>query len=175
MHTLTHILWRTRRTVRSRIARSQCCSDSPAPTAPASLHALLPRLDPRALALIGIRTQDSLLPETVCIWDDTAVRSTGPEALSDKAVARAVDDGRSFWLHVDLDVLSADAFSSHDFPAPGGIDSATLSAITSCCLAHPACAGWSVVIYNPDLDPGGFAAARIVEYAANAVQHLVPR
>ncbi len=101
----------------------------------ASLRALLPRLDPRALALIGIRAPDSLLPETVCLWDDTAVRTTGPEALSDQAVARGADDGRSFWLNVDLDVLSADAFSSHDFPAPGGIDWATLSAITSCCLA----------------------------------------
>ncbi len=142
---------------------------------PASLRALLPRLDPRALALIGIRTQDSLLPETVRIWDDTAVRAAPPEVLSGQVLARAADDERSFWLHVDLDVLSADAFSAHDFPAPGGIDWATLTAVTSCCLAHPACAGWSVVIYNPDLDPTGFAASHIVEYAANVMQVLVLR
>ena len=47
-----------------------------------------------------------------------------------------------WWLDIDLDVLDRHEFS--------------------------AC-GWSVAVYNPDLDPGRRAAARIVNFTADVI------
>jgi arginase len=76
-------------------------------------------------------------------------------------------EGR-FWLHVDLDILSAADFPAHDFPQPGGVSWPVLTHLTRAALACKECAGWSVVIYNPDLDPGRQTAQRVVEFLVDA-------
>jgi arginase len=71
-------------------------------------------------------------------------------------------------LHVDLDVLSTGAMSAVEYPQSGGLSWGDLSEITARALAHPACAGWSVVVYNPDLDGDRTDAHRIVHYIAES-------
>ena len=71
---------------------------------------------------------------------------------------------KHFWLHVDLDVLSTDAMGAVDYPQAGGLSWEELGEITTRILANPSCAGWSVVIYNPDLDDDRTAAHQIVRY-----------
>src|SRR5262249_2279861 len=58
------------------------------------------------------------------------------------------------WLHTDLDVLATAELAAVDYPQPGGLTWQQLGQLTSAALATPGCAGWSVCIYNPDLDPG---------------------
>jgi hypothetical protein len=41
--------------------------------------------------------------------------------------------------------------------------------ITSTALAADSCAGWSVCIYNPDLDPGHDGASNIISYLTHAI------
>jgi len=75
-----------------------------------------------------------------------------------------------WWLHTDLDVLATADFAAVDYPQPGGLTWPQLSQVTSAALAADGCAGWSVCIYNPDLDPDRRAADDIVGYLTNALR-----
>lgn len=75
-----------------------------------------------------------------------------------------------WWLHTDLDVLATDDFAAVDYPQPGGLTWPQLSQVTSAALAADGCAGWSVCIYNPDLDPGRRGADDIIGYLRNALR-----
>jgi len=76
--------------------------------------------------------------------------------------------GRS-WYHLDLDVLSTASLGAVDYRQPGGFDWATLVALSRGALAGGAVAGWDVTIYNPDLDPSGADARRIVQYLVDVL------
>jgi arginase len=71
-----------------------------------------------------------------------------------------------WWLHVDLDVLATSELAAVDYPQPDGLSWAQLDAITSTALAAPGCAGWSLCIYNPELDPARSDADRIISHIA---------
>jgi arginase len=91
-----------------------------------------------------------------------------PAAVTDQAVATL--DGRGpWWLHVDLDVLSAESLAAIDYQQPGGLTWSVLTDITRRALTSLKAVGWTVTIYNPDLDPDGAAAARIVQYIVHAL------
>ena len=57
-----------------------------------------------------------------------------------------------------------------DYPQVGGLTWAQLSQVTSAALAAEGCAGWSVCIYNPDLDPDRRGADDIVSYVTQALR-----
>jgi arginase len=46
---------------------------------------------------------------------------------------------------------------------------AQLTSITATALAADGCAGWSVCIYNPDLDPGRDGADKIISFITQAI------
>jgi arginase len=50
---------------------------------------------------------------------------------------------------------------------PGGLSWAELGALTSAALQAGGVRGWSLSVYNPDLDPQRRAARRIVNLVAN--------
>ena len=73
-----------------------------------------------------------------------------------------------WWLHLDLDVLSTDALPAIDYPQEGGLRWDELETVITTALgAGPV--GWDVTIYNPDMDPTGAHARRIVEFIATAL------
>jgi arginase len=74
-----------------------------------------------------------------------------------------------WWLHVDFDVLASTEFAAVDYPQPGGLTWKQLNQITSAALAAKGCAGWSVCIYNPDLDPDRSGADNIIGYLTQAI------
>jgi arginase len=74
-----------------------------------------------------------------------------------------------WWLHIDLDVLATTEFGAVDYPQPGGLTWDELSQLTCAALATEGCAGWSVCIYNPDLDPDRGAAAAIIDYLTRSI------
>jgi arginase len=92
-----------------------------------------------------------------------------PGSVVDWAISTLSARGR-WWLHVDLDVLSTESLAAIDYPQPGGLDWPVLTEVTRRALASPDVLGWTVTIYNPDLDPDGVAAARIVQYLAESLQ-----
>jgi arginase len=86
-----------------------------------------------------------------------------------KGAAAAATLPTPWWLHTDLDVLASTELAAVDYPQPGGLTWKQLSEITSAALASEGCAGWSVCIYNPDLDPGREGADAIIRYLTKAI------
>ena len=130
----------------------------------------LPLVRPEAAAMLGPRDAEELVQFGVIslrdsVWFKSGAELTGRiEGDTDLALDHVVAEAKQFWLHVDLDVLSTEAMSAVDYPQPGGLSWKDLSEITARALAHPSCAGWSVVIYNPDLDEDQAGARQIVRY-----------
>jgi arginase len=141
---------------------------------PAVLRDEIPRAAPDNVIVLGARDQDELADAGVRSIDDT-VRVVRVDAIvrDPAAVARyaveSMDRQGPWWLHVDLDVLSTDSLAAVDYRQPGGLDWPTLTELTATALAGAGVLGWSVTIYNPDLDPTGDDARRIVQYIAEAL------
>lgn len=137
---------------------------------PVELARLLPLVRPEATAMLGPRDAEDLARHAVpslrgSVWlrsDRDLSGRVGDE--TELALGRMKASAGRFWLHVDLDVLSTMALAAVDYPQPGGLGWDDLGEITERVLAHPGCLGWSVVIYNPDLDDGDDGARAIVEY-----------
>ena len=74
-----------------------------------------------------------------------------------------------YWLHVDLDVLSALELPAVDYPDEAGLSFQQLRDLLVPLLAAPGLLGVNVTIFNPTLDADGSSAARIVEMLRDAV------
>ena len=141
---------------------------------PAELRRAIPVVQPDDAIILGARDEAELADAGVVSLEGI-VRVVRPEAISHDpdAVARDVSIALRrhgpFWLHIDLDVLATDSLRAIDYPQAGGLDWVTLTSLTRRVLMSRSVLGWDVTIYNPDLDPGGGEAERIVRYLA-AVQ-----
>jgi len=91
------------------------------------------------------------------------------ELATDGGAAAAATLPAPWWLHTDLDVLATTELAAVDYPQPGGLTWHQLGRLTSTALATPGCAGWSVCIYNPDLDPELSSADAVVGYLTQAL------
>jgi arginase len=67
------------------------------------------------------------------------------------------------WLHLDLDVLDETALPAVSYAQPAGLDWDELLALARPLAAAPNLIGLSVADFNPDRDPDGVHAARIVD------------
>jgi arginase len=145
----------------------------------ADLRGRIPILQPDDVIILGARDEDELadagiesLQHVVQVVRPDAI-TDDPDAVGRDAVS-ALERRGPWWLHVDLDVLATDSLSAIDYPQAGGLDWTTLSSLTSRALASPNVMGWTVTIYNPDLDPGGGGAKRIVRYVTEVLGHRDP-
>lgn len=100
--------------------------------------------------------------------------SRDPEQTAARAAARVGAEASAWWLHVDLDVLDRNEFracgAASDPSMPEGLTWAQLTAITRTALRAGGCRGWSIGVYNPDLDPDSRDAKQIVAYLASVLQ-----
>jgi arginase len=144
--------------------------------APQPLRDRLPALAPGAIAMLGARDhlfrQAANVPTVADrVWLRSASEvSADPPRYARMAVAHVVAQAPRWWLHIDLDVLARSEFAACGAPGEvtldGGLTWQQLTETTTSALQGGGCAGWSMSIYNPDLDPGRSAARRIVEFAA---------
>lgn len=74
------------------------------------------------------------------------------------------------WLHVDLDVLDEGVMPAVDSPGSPGLSYEALSELIGRLLASGRIVGLDVAIYDPDLDPDGAYAGRIVDCLARAFE-----
>jgi arginase len=137
---------------------------------PEPLLATMPRLDPSRVVVIGARDEVELaeagvesIADVVEVIRPDAIDPDWAGRLGADTAERLAPSGRT-WYHVDLDVLATASLEAVDYQLPGGLDWAALTSLSRGALASAAVAGWDVTIYNPDLDPGGDDAARIVDY-----------
>ena len=146
--------------------------------APQPVRNRLPALRPETIAMLGqrdakYRDEDGVpsIADRVRLHGVEELRRD-PEAVAAEAAAHLASQAPGWWLHVDLDVLDAKEFracgAAGDPSMPEGLTWAELTAITKTALQADGCVGWSVGVYNPDLDPENREAQRIVAYVAAA-------
>jgi arginase len=132
-------------------------------------------LGPSNVALLGPRDRDEIaaggarsIGEDLAFFrDERSLQEAESRAMAEALNAIEAD---SFWLHVDLDVLSSDAFAAVDYPQQGGLNWAQLESLASEAAQDPRCRGASVVIYNPDLDPDREGASALIDFIARLVE-----
>lgn len=147
---------------------------------PEPLRDWLPAVHSDALVLLGQRDAEYRREIGVAsIAGRVRVHPAGeladdPERIAAAAAAQVRDRAASWWLHVDLDVLDAEEFracgAASDPAMPPGLTWLQLTAITRAALATDGCRGWSLGVFNADLDPDGRDARRVVAYLAAALQ-----
>ena len=147
------------------------------PALPSALEELLPLLDPSALAYLGPRDREEIaaagvesLRDRSAFFADGAGTSAALASGRDPAAA-AVESiaADAYWLHIDLDVLATSAFDAVDYPQPGGLDWEELDRLVAAIPRESRCRGVSVVIYNPELDPGRTGADKVVAFVVRLI------
>ena len=134
------------------------------------LRAVLPRLDPADVAAVGPRDSGELAAAGVASLDGQLGELIRPaELTADRYAAALARLPPPWWLHTDLDVLATADLAAVDYPQPGGLTWGQLAGLTATALTTGGCAGWSVCIYNPDLDPGRHGADAIVSDITQAI------
>ena len=151
----------------------------PAPGLLADLARLLPLVRPDEVRMLGMRDAALLrtegvssLAQEVELYDDQALQGESLASITQAALMHIQARTNGWWLHVDLDVLSTEALSAIDYPQPGGLSWRQLETLTATDMAAEGLGGGDITIYNPDLDPNGSQAVRIVEYFLGAIAHL---
>ena len=144
--------------------------------APQPLRGWLPALALDAIAMLGPRDhlfrQAANVPTVADrVWLRSADEvSADPPGYVRMAIDHVAAHASRWWLHIDLDVLARSDFSACGAPGEvslaGGLTWRQLTQISASALQDGGCAGWSMSIYNPDLDPDRSTARRIVEFVA---------
>jgi arginase len=107
------------------------------------------------------RSLGSVLPEALGISSEF-----DPDTLRDLELERAGRDteralttvAEGFWLHLDVDVLSAEAMPATDYPQPGGLEWEELAALLAPLAASEGLVGFSLGCYNPHKDSPEFGS-----------------
>lgn len=139
-------------------------------------------LKPQALAMLGPRDQlwrQNLGVETIAghvLLRNSEDVSADPAGVTRSAIESISSHGSNWWLHTDLDVLSVRDFFARGAPGEislsGGLTWQQLNEVIQTALSVGGCRGWSLAIYNPDLDPDGSQAQHIVQLVTNIAPHL---
>jgi len=137
---------------------------------PALLEGGEPLLDPAAVVLLGHRPaelhpdvarENARLDPAIHALTALEVQERGAARVGSDAVARL--GGRPAWLHLDLDVLDEGVMPAVTYPQPIGLDWDDLLGLVRPLVVAPTLLGVSVADFNPDRDPDGAHAARVVD------------
>jgi len=139
---------------------------------PAELLAALggaPLAQPDDVILLGHRPPEldadverelRLVPDEVLRVDAPAILARGAGAVGKESAAALAD--RPAWLHLDLDVLDEAEFPAVTYPQPRGLSWRALADLLRPLLDSPSLVGMSLADLNPDRDPDGSHARRVV-------------
>ncbi len=93
----------------------------------------------------------------------------GAEKAASDALVHSHADTRDFVLHIDLDVISGDELGAVNVPASGGLSLAQVRDSLKKFVAHKNLLGLDIAQFNPDRDPDGSAAKKIVDLLVDAL------
>lgn len=143
----------------------------------------LPALGSESLAMLGQRDDEWRRRFIVGSLRDRGVwlRSAGdvaadPSSAAREAVRHVSDRAGRWWLHVDLDVLDPVGFAAQGLPGiedePGGLTWGQLAELLTAAVSAGGCLGWSLAIYDPEQDPEGQNARRIIRLISDVASTL---
>ena len=133
-------------------------------------------LDPAATVLLGHRPseldpevarENARLDPLIRALTAPEVRERGPARVGREAAQQLA--AIPAWLHLDLDVLDEGALPAVSYPQPLGLGWDELVALALPLATAPNLVGVSVADFNPDRDPDGSYASRVVEALASIV------
>ena len=129
-----------------------------------------PLLQPADVVLLGHRPAElhaDVARENARL--DPAIRALTAPELRARGAARVGADAAAWllecpaWLHIDLDVLDEAVLPAVSYPQSLGLAWDELVALVRPLVAAPNLLGVSVADFNPDKDPDGTHAARVVD------------
>ena len=91
------------------------------------------------------------------------IQSKGGSAAAKDALAYVHADAHEFVLHLDTDVIDNSEFPAVNVPAIGGLRLEDVQAALSEMAKHKNLLGLDVAQYNPDKDPDGSGAKKLVD------------
>jgi len=97
------------------------------------------------------------------------IQSKGARAVANEALTHLHADAREFVLHLDLDVIAQEEFPAVNVPGPGGLRLDDVRAALSEFARHQNLLGLDVAQYNPDKDPDGSGAEKVVDLLVEAL------
>ena len=122
--------------------------------------------------VVGVRARDEYLGEVeqtgIGVLTSTWARELGPETSADITLKRVTAETSGFWIHLDADVIDASEMPAADCPEPDGLSFKFVARLLRVLAAAPQCIGMELTIYDPDLDPEGVVAERIVACLVDA-------
>jgi arginase len=133
-----------------------------------------PLVEPARVVILGHRRAEDhrdaaeelgYVPASIERHDARSIEEQGAGKLARRCEERLAASGPA-WLHLDLDVLDAQALPAVTYPQPGGLSWAGLVELARPLAASPALVGVSVADFEPERDPDGLFAERIVEVLA---------
>jgi arginase len=133
-----------------------------------------PYIQPDDVVILGHRCPDPASPSTahpveaMTVLPLAVVQRHGAHDTATKALE--LFEHKSFWLHLDVDVLDPVWMPAVDSPDPGGMNPGELLTILKAAAQSPSCIGMEITIYDPTLDPSGQGARLIVDLLSNALQ-----
>ena len=135
------------------------------------LATMLPLVSPDDVVVLGPRDRDELvaanvpsLASTVTYLDDRDLLVTDLVTTAKALTQQLHATADHWWFHLNLDALTTEAFPAVRYPQPGGLSWPDIESIATAALQTPGLTGWNITIYDPDLDPDGSAAARLVTF-----------
>jgi arginase len=93
----------------------------------------------------------------------------GAEKSAHDALAHLHSETREFMLHLDLDVIAQEEFAPVNVPDSGGLSYTEVRSSFVEFVKQKNLLGLDIAQYNPDRDPDGSAAKKVVELLADAL------
>ena len=97
------------------------------------------------------------------------IAAKGAEKSATDALVASHADTRDFILHLDVDVISGDELPAVNVPQTGGLSLAQVRDSLKKFVAHKNLLGLDIAQFNPDKDPDGSAAKKIVALLVEAL------
>ena len=91
------------------------------------------------------------------------IQARGAAASAADALNHLHADSREFVLHLDLDVIAQEEFPAVVVPGSGGLSFEDVRAALKVILGHKNLVGLDIAQYNPDKDPSGDGAKKLVD------------
>jgi arginase len=101
--------------------------------------------------------------------DAADVQAKGAHKAAHNALAQVHADAREFVLHLDTDVIAQEEFPAVNVPGSGGLDLETVRASLVEFVKHKNLLGLDVAQYNPEKDPDGSSAKKLIDLLVEAM------
>jgi arginase len=105
--------------------------------------------------------------------DASEVESKGGAAAATEVLVHSHADTKGFVLHLDVDVISSEELPAVNLPATAGLNLSNVQAALNEFVGHQNLLAWDVAQYNPDKDPDGSGAKKIVEVVLKALSKRI--